>query len=64
MEMQEIISLVNSAGFPICMSFILIWYLNKNDQRYDSQIQQMTEAVTNNTKVIEELIHTINGKKN
>lgn len=44
MTAAEIGSLISQYGFPIVMCAALFWYLTKQDQRYDAQLKQVTEA--------------------
>lgn len=65
--MGEIVDLLNNTVFPIGMCIILCYYvklqgekqdskIDKIEERHDKEVTKITEAVNNNTKVIERLI--------
>jgi len=58
--MEDIISAVSDAvssiGFPIVVSGALFWFMNKSNDTHKQEIEKLSEAVNNNTKVVQELI--------
>lgn len=65
--MVEISELLNNTVFPIGMCIILCYYVkaqgekqdakvDKIEERHEAEVTKITEAVNNNTKVIERLI--------
>lgn len=65
--MSEIAELLNNTVFPIGMCIILCYYVklqgekqdakvDKIEERHEQEVTKITEAVNNNTKVIERLI--------
>lgn len=58
--MGEIISAVSDAvssiGFPIVVSGALFWFMNKSNDTHKQEIEKLSKAVNNNTKVVQELI--------
>lgn len=72
--MENIISIVSSVGFPIAMCFIMGYYLKytHDDHREDlkrlqeqhtEEMKAITEAVNNNTLVIQRLLDSIGDDK-
>ena len=41
MNMDAIVSIVSSVGFPIAMCLVLLWYINKKDEQYVEQLTEM-----------------------
>lgn len=58
--MEDIISAISDAvssiGFPIVVSGALFWFMNKSNDTHKQEIEKLSEAVNNNTKVVQELI--------
>ena len=72
--MENIISIVSSVGFPIAMCFVMGYYLKytHDDHREDikrlqeqhaEEMNAITEAVNNNTLVIQRLLDNIGDDK-
>ena len=72
--MENIISIVSSVGFPIAMCFVMGYYLKytHDDHREDikrlqeqhtEEMNAITEAVNNNTLVIQRLLDYIGDNK-
>ena len=47
--------LVGSLGFPIVASCAMFWLNYKQDERHDTEIKQIMEAINNNTIAITKL---------
>lgn len=56
MDMQVITSLIGSLGFPIVCCVALFWYVYKTGLQHKDEMDKMSEAINNNTKVMNELI--------
>ena len=41
MNMDAIVSIISSVGFPIAMCLVLLWYINKKDEQYVEQLTEM-----------------------
>ena len=41
MNMDAIVSIVSSVGFPIAMCLVLLLYINKKDEQYVEQLTEM-----------------------
>lgn len=57
MEFVELcITFVKEVGFPIAMCVIMLKYMHENDQRYDTNIKDLSTAIENNTNVMQKLV--------
>ena len=55
MDANTIMQLVGSLGFPIVASCAMFWLNYKQDDRHDTEIKQIMEAINNNTIAITKL---------
>ena len=55
MNMETIIQLINGVGFPIAVSIALFYQNGKQDERYDTQMKELTKVIENNTLTLNEL---------
>ena len=55
MGMETIIQLINGVGFPIVVSIALFYQNVKQDERYDTQMKELTKVIENNTLTLNEL---------
>lgn len=67
MSWDAIMNLISSGLFPIAACVALAWFFNKTNENYrgdikdlqkrhDSEINKLTEAVNNNTMVMQRLV--------
>lgn len=42
---MEMIDVISSVGFPIAMCLVLLWYINKKDEQYISQLAKIEQEV-------------------
>lgn len=59
--MENIITLINTAGFPVTMCCVLLYYVNKLIDAHRKEVDELTEAINNNTNVINILLERINN---
>lgn len=70
MNVDSIATIISSLGFPICCCIVLGWYIKNITENYNKQIDdlrkehkeetlKLTEAINNNTLVIQRLIDKI-----
>lgn len=45
--------LISTVGFPITVCGVLFWVLNEQGKRHKEEMKLMTEALNNNTKVLD-----------
>lgn len=67
MTVQDVVSLIQTVGFPICMCGLMAWYVkyisDKNREQitaereaHKEEMNEVVKAINNNTVVIEKLI--------
>lgn len=62
MELNDIVSLISSLGFPIVACIALFWQNNKQEERHRDEMEKVTESINNNTTAIIELTNKL-GKE-
>lgn len=55
MEVNDIVTLISNLGFPIVVCIALFYYMNKQNERHNSETDKLSETVQQNTKVLTEL---------
>lgn len=55
MDMQTIISLIGSLGFPIAACIAMFSMLEKEREEHKVEMSKITEAINNNTLALEAL---------
>ena len=56
MNYSEIVTLIQTVGFPIVMCGALFWYMIKQREQHKQETDKMTEARNNNTKILTEIV--------
>ena len=54
--MQDIVNLISTIGFPIVCCGACFCYIYKMDYRHKEEMDKMSEAINNNTLVMQQLI--------
>jgi hypothetical protein len=62
MELNDLVSLIGSLGFPIVACIALFWQNNKQEERHRDEMEKVTESINNNTTAIIELTNKL-GKE-
>lgn len=71
---QEIINIITTVGFPIAACIAIAWFYYNTNTHYREDIKEMTashkeemnqmvEAINNNTLVIQKLVDHLDGKE-
>lgn len=60
---QIVISAISSLGFPIVCCLIVLYMYWKSDQTYKAEVDKLSEAVQNNTIVMEKILERLEVKK-
>ena len=55
MDVNAIIQIVGSLGFPISMCIALFWRQVKSDEQHKAEMDKLSEALNNNTLAITKL---------
>lgn len=68
--MQEVETLITTVGFPIAMCLLFAWYIYKRDEKeiakdseHKQEVDKLSEAITNNTLVMEKLLKVLSLKE-
>lgn len=56
MDVTAFTQIVGSLGFPIAASIALFWYLMKQGKQHKEEMDKMSEAINNNTAVMNEVL--------
>ena len=56
MNVQDIVTLITSVGFPIVACLAMMWYVKYQDDQHKNDVEKLAEAVNNNTLVMQKLI--------
>ena len=59
MDFSQLITLVNSAGFPITMCIALLWINQQNMKTQQRLMENLDAAIEENTKVLNTLTNKI-----
>lgn len=59
MDVGSITQIVSTVGFPIAMCVTLLWYIKDLTDKHKQETEQFTEALNNNTIVLQKLCDTI-----
>ena len=59
MDYQNIVTAISTVGFPIVMCGALFWYMIQQREAHKEEINKMTEALNNNTLVLQKLLDKI-----
>lgn len=55
MDFQSVMTAITTVGFPCVMCVALLYFLMKQDERHDNTVKNLTETISENTKVLTEL---------
>lgn len=61
MDVTVFAQLVGSLGFPIVACFVMFKQLNKQEERHKEEMDKMSEAINNNTQVMNEFLAQLKG---
>lgn len=75
MQMDEIMQMIGTVGFPIVMSLLLFWYVKDSTDKtqvtlmqiqteHKDEVMKMTDALNKNTITIQRLIDKLDGVTN
>lgn len=59
MDAVTITQIVSTVGFPITMCIALFWYIKEISDKHKQETEKFTEALNNNTLVLQKLCDTI-----
>lgn len=61
MDVNTLIQLVSSLGFPIVCCGALFWKMVKTDEQHKEEMDKVTEALDNNTIALTKLSDKLRG---
>ena len=59
MDVEIIIQIISTVGFPIAMCVALLWYIKELSDKHKQETEKFTEALNNNTLVLQKLCDTM-----
>ena len=63
MDVTAIVQVVSSLGFPIAVCLICFWYINKIEEMHSNEVQKLTDALNNNTLIMQKLCDKMGVQK-
>ena len=63
MDVGTITQIVSTVGFPITMCVALLWYIKEMGDKHKQETEKFTEALNNNTLVLQKLCDAMNVKR-
>lgn len=63
MDVTAIVQVVSSLGFPIAVCLICFWYINKLEEAHRNEVQKLTDALNNNTLIMQKLCDKMGVQK-
>lgn len=61
MTVEQITQLISSLGFPIIVCGCLFWYIINKDRTHTEEVTKLTDAVNNNTLVMQKLLDKLDS---
>ena len=55
MDIQMIMNMISTLGFPIVVAVALFWYINKQNESHKEEINSLRETIQDNTNILHEL---------
>ena len=55
MDLSGITSLISNVGFPVAVCIALFFYMEKQNERHQTETDKLNDTLQNNTKVLTEL---------
>lgn len=59
MDVTAITQVISTVGFPIAMCCALLWYIKEMSSARKEETEQFTEALNNNTLVLQKLCDSL-----
>lgn len=64
MDVNEVTTAISTLGFPIVMCGAMFWYMLKEKDSHKEEMNSVTEALNNNTLILQKLCDKLGGDKN
>lgn len=62
MDVAAIVTAISNVGFPIASAAIMFYFLQKEQTAHKEETQKLTEAINNNTVVMERVLEKLENK--
>lgn len=62
MDYQTLLTAISTVGFPIVCCGVCFWYIYKTGIQHKEEMDKMSEAINNNTLVMQKLIDKLGGE--
>ena len=62
--MEEVINAVSTVGFPIAMSLLLFWYLQKESENHKEETASLKDAINKLEIAITTLVNKLEDRTN
>ena len=62
--MDAIVQIVSTVGFPIACCIVMFWMWDKEREAHDTEVKEITKAITNNNILLQRLIYHLGGGTN
>lgn len=59
-NLDWVINLITSVGFPIFVALYLLWHGDKEEQTHKEEVKELAEALNNNTLVLQKIVDELN----
>ena len=63
MDVTAIVQVISSLGFPIAVCLICFWYSNMLEETHMNEVQKLTDALNNNTLIMQKLCDKMGVEK-
>lgn len=64
MDVNAVTTVISTLGFPIVMCGAMFWYMLKEKDSHKEEMNSVTEALNNNTLILQKLCDKLGGDKN
>lgn len=61
LEVDVLTTLISNMGFPIACVVAMFYMWNKEREEHKDETQKLTEAINNNTKMMEKVLDKLEG---
>lgn len=55
MDIQTVTDLISNLGFPVAMCGVLFYYMIKQNEKHEKEVEKLSETLNANTQVLTEL---------
>lgn len=54
-DINTITQIISGVGFPVAVCLICFWYINKQEEAHKEEVSKLTDAINNNTLIMQKL---------